>query len=26
MNWILIGVSVLVVIGIGYWLVFGGEE
>jgi len=26
MNWILIGLAVLVVVGLGYWLLFGGDD
>jgi len=26
MNWILIGLSVLVVVALGYWLLFGGDD
>jgi len=26
MNWILIGLAVLTVVGLGYWLLFGGDD
>ncbi len=26
MNWILLGLLIAIVLGIGYWLFFGGEE
>jgi len=26
MNWILLGVMVIGVIGLGYWLLFGGDD
>jgi hypothetical protein len=26
MNWILIGVMIIGVIGLGYWLLFGGDD
>jgi len=26
MNWILIGVMIIGVVGLGYWLIFGGDD
>jgi hypothetical protein len=26
MNWILIGVMIIGVVGLGYWLLFGGDD